>query len=92
MSKESSAFHTLNEFLKMQIIDLINLGYEFYDKESSIEFGIKSIVFISEDVSMSLENNILEKIITLLECYNGKRCFYVHSVFQNGVGNISIQA
>lgn len=89
--KKSSDYHTLNELLRLQIIDLINLGYEFSDEDNDIEFGIKSTVFISEDVSRSLENDLLEKIITLLECYDGKRCFYVHTIFNNGVASISIQ-
>lgn len=90
--KRSNRFNTLNELLESQIIDLINLGYEFGDDENCVEFGLKSTVFISEDVSETLENELLLKIIMLLECYNGKRCFYVHVTFHDGTGNISIQA
>lgn len=36
-------------------------------------------------------DDLLEKIITLLECYDGKRCFYVYIGFYNGDVNISIQ-
>jgi hypothetical protein len=90
--KRSSRFDTLNGLLKLQIIDLINLGYEFNDDENCVEFGLKSTVFISEDASMSLEDELLLKIIILLECYNGKRCFYVHVTYNNGIGSISIQA
>lgn len=89
--KRSSRFDTLNGLLKLQIIDLINLGYEFNDDENCVEFGLKSTVFISEDASMSLEDELLLKIIILLECYNGKRCFYVHVTYNNGIGSISIQ-
>lgn len=90
--KRSSRFDTLNGLLKLQIIDLINLGYEFNDDENCVEFGLKSTVFISEDASMSLEDELLLKIIILLECYNGKRCFYVHVTYNNGISSISIRA
>ena len=42
--KRSSRFDTLNGLLKLQIIDLINLGYEFNDDENCVEFGLKSTV------------------------------------------------
>lgn len=89
--KEMGAINTLNEILEMQIRDLLKLGYEFYSDEGRIEFNLKSTVFISEDMSMTLENDLLAKIIALLECYDGKRCFYVYAGFNNGVVNISIQ-
>ncbi|MDL2302732.1 hypothetical protein LJC58_10350, partial [Lachnospiraceae bacterium OttesenSCG-928-D06] len=90
--KKSNTIHTLNELLKEQIIDLINLGYEFCKEESSVDFGLKSSIFLSDDVSLSLEDDLLAKIIMLLECYDGKRCFYVHTKFNDGVGIISILA
>lgn len=89
--KEMAAINTLNEILEVQITDSLKLGYEFYSDEGRIEFNLKSTVFISEDMSIALEDDLLEKIITLLECYNGKRCFYVHIGFYNGDVNISIQ-
>ncbi len=42
--KRSSRFDTLNGLLKLQIIDLINLGYEFNDDENCVKFGLKSTV------------------------------------------------
>ena len=89
--KSPNKFNTLNDILEAQIIDLLNLGYEFHDNEGCIEFNLKSTVFISEEMSDSLEDSFLSKVITLLECYEGKRSFYVHTSFQNGNCNISIQ-
>ncbi len=83
---------TLNAILESQITDLLKLGYDFCVEESRIDFNLKSTVFISKDMSMSLEDAYLAKIITLLECYGGKRYFCVHTSFINGVSNISIQA
>lgn len=91
VQKSQNEFNTLNELLKLQIIDLINLGYEFSDDENRIEFNLKSSVFISEEKSISLKNDFIAKIIMLLECYNGRRCFYIHITFNNGIRNISIQ-
>ena len=48
-------------------------------------------VFIDENASLLLEKDLLEKIITLLECYNGEKSFYIHTTFNDGVGSISIQ-
>ena len=83
---------SLNEILELQIIDLLRLGYDFCDDENLMIFNLKSTVFISEEISESLEVEFLTKIITLLKCYDGERCFYVHISFINGTGNISIQA
>lgn len=90
--KTIDTVNTLNEILELQIIDLLKLGYEFCVDESRVDFNLKKTVFISEDMSMSLEEDFLAKIITLLECYDGKKCFYVYTSFKDGVGNISIQA
>lgn len=90
-NQKSDGFNTLNELLKVQIIDLINLGYEFHDDKGNVEFGLKSTVFIDENASSLLEKDLLEKIITLLECYNGEKSFYIHTTFSDGVGSISIQ-
>lgn len=59
--KKRDAYETLNKLLKMQIMGLINLGYEFGDEEDSVEFSLKSTVFISESVSVFLENDLLKK-------------------------------
>ena len=88
----TNTFNTLNEMLQLQITDLLRLGYDFYAEENCINFNLKSTIFISEDISMSLEDVFLTKIITLLECYEGEKSFYVHTSFINGVGNIAIQA
>lgn len=88
----SNTCNTLNEILELQISDLLKLGYDFCAEDGSVHFNLKSTVFISDDLALSLEDAFLAKIITLLECYDGKKCFYVHTNFVNGVGNISIQA
>lgn len=87
--KETNAIVTLNEFIELQIIDLLKLGYEFREDENSVQFELKSTVFIKED--MYLEDDLLLKIISLLECYEGEKSFYVHINFNCGIGNISIQ-
>ncbi|MEI6101131.1 MAG: hypothetical protein WCP73_04760 [Eubacteriales bacterium] len=81
---------TLNEVLELQILDLLKLGYDFHTNEGIINFDLKHTVFISEDTSIELD--YLTKIIALLECYEGKKGFSVHTTFNDGIGNISIQA
>lgn len=89
--KTMGSINTLNEILELQIIDLLKLGYEFYADESRVDFNLKHTVFISEDTSMSLEHDFLEKIIALLECYEGKKYFCIYTNFDKGIGSISIQ-
>lgn len=89
MGKKINIINTLNELLEVQIISLLNWGYEFENDNNIIEFEPKSTVFIDEDVSM--EKNFLSKIFTLLDCYEGKKCFFVQIIFNNGVTNISVQ-
>jgi len=90
--KEVDIVNTLNDLLESQIISLLKLGYNFCIDEEEVDFDLKSTIFISEDVSSVLENDIVTKIITLLNCYNGKQCVWIYTRFNNGIGNISIQA
>lgn len=89
--KTINSINTLNEMLELQIINLLNLGYEFYADEGKVDFNLKKTIFVSEDMSMSLESDFLEKIFALLECYEGKKYFCVHTNFNKGTGSISIQ-
>lgn len=91
VQKESVSVNTLMELLKSQIINLLKLGYCFR-WENTIIFELKSTLFISNDTEMSLEKELLSKIIALLECYNGEKCFFINVRFEGGVGNVSIQA
>ena len=79
---------TLNEVLEIQIVELLKLGFDFLTDENSVEFNIKHTIFVSED--MSLEEEFLAKIITLLECYEGKKGFGIHITFDSGNGSISL--
>jgi len=88
--KEMNEADTLNEILENQIVNLLRLGYELPDDESSMDYDLKSTVFISEEMSACLEDELLEKIIRLLECYEGNRCFFIHISFRNGDGNLSV--
>lgn len=90
--KEIEKVNTINDMLELQIIDLLKLGYDFNDDKRSVDFDLKSTVFMSEDTAMSLEKVLLEKVITLIECYEGARCFWIHVSFNDGIGNVSIQA
>lgn len=89
--KTINSIYTLNEMLELQIIDLLNLGYEFYADEKKVDFNLKKTIFVSEAISMSLEHDFLEKIFALLECYEGRKYFCVHTNFNKGIGSISIQ-
>ncbi|MBD5470017.1 MAG: hypothetical protein HDR19_02555 [Lachnospiraceae bacterium] len=91
MNKKLHTYHTLNELLEVQIIDILKWGYGLCNDENSIQFEPKSMVFINEDEAVSLEARFLSTAITLLECYEGRRCFFVYINYDNGVGNISVQ-
>ena len=91
MNKKLHTYHTLNELLEVQIIDILKWGYGLCNDKSSLQFEPKSMVFINEDEAVSLETRFLSTLITLLECYEGGRSFFVHINFDNGVSNISIQ-
>ena len=91
MNKKLHMSHTLNELLEIQIIDILQWGYGLCNDENGIQFEPKSMVFINEDEAVSLEARFLSTLIMLSECYEGRRCFFVHINFDNGVSNISVQ-
>lgn len=91
INQRIGAFHTLNELLEVQIIDLLKWGYGLCIDEENIIFEPKSTVFMCEAEEAPLEKNVLTTLIALLECYEGRRCFFVHINFMNGVSNISVQ-
>jgi hypothetical protein len=88
ITKKRFAINTLNDLLAMEIVDLLNGGYEFYENE--IAFNLKSSLFVNDDVLVSLEEKLLNKLILLLQCYNGDECFFVHVFFVNGIGHVSV--
>lgn len=85
----NNTIRTLNDMIEIQILDLLKQGYDFYPEEACINFDLKHTVFISEETS--LEIGYLLKIIALLDCYDGSKGFNVHIIFNEGMGNISIQ-
>lgn len=91
MNKKSYKVQTLNELLEVQIIDTLHWGYGLCNDDSSNLFEPKSTVFVNEDEEVTLEKEFLSTLAALLECYEGKRGFFVHIRFDNGVGNISVQ-
>ena len=94
VQKESHTFDTVKDMMESQIIDLLKLGYEFYVEEENIVFEVKSILFPCENMdepSWVLEDSLLKRVIALIECYEGKRYFFVHVSFRDGIGNISLQ-
>lgn len=90
MERKVDIVTTLNDMIESQIIDLLKLGYTFYDEEGNNAFLIKSTVFISDEKAMLSEEKLLDKIFTLLECYRGKRSFFVQIIYREGRGNVSI--
>ena len=90
MERKVDIITTLNDMIESQILDLLKLGYTFYDEEGNNEFLIKSTVFISDEKAMLSEEKLLDKIFTLLECYRGKRSFFVQIIYREGRGNVSI--
>ena len=92
IQKQVDVITTINEFLEVQILDILKLGYMFCDDEGGKYFYLKSSVFISDKEAELLEERILSKIISLLECYTGKKAFFVQIVYEDGRGNISILA
>lgn len=94
VQKESHTFDTVKDMMESQIIELLKLGYEFYAEDGIVEFDVKSILFPCENMdesSRALEDSLLKRVIALIECYEGKRYFFVHVSFRNGIGNISLQ-
>lgn len=82
--------NTLSQMLKEQIIGLLKLGYDFDLEDSDMIFDLKSTLFIHYDIERALESELLSKIIQLLDCYNGEKCFFVNIRYEKGEGNISI--
>lgn len=90
IQKQVDVITTINEFLEVQITDILKLGYMFCDDESDKFFYLKCSVFISDKEAEMLEERLLGKIISLLECYSGKKAFIVNIVYSEGKGNVSI--
>ena len=90
MDKQINRINTLNDYLEAQIIDLLKLGYMFCDDESNTCFTLNHSVFVNEEETEMLEDNLLNKINTLLECYSGKKSFFVQIAYNRGSSNISI--
>lgn len=87
--KRVNTCNTLNDFLELQIIEIINLGYTFCN--DNLEFDLKSTVFMSDDESINLEKSMILKVIELYKCYTGEKSFFVTVLYHNGIGNILIQ-
>lgn len=88
--KRVNTCNTLNDFLELQIIEIINLSYTFCN-DDNLEFNLKSTVFMSDDEAMNLEKSMILKVIELYECYIGEKSFFVTVLYNNGIGNISVQ-
>lgn len=86
--KKPQSFNTVKDILKFKIIEIIDLVYWLDNGE--IEFDIKSTLFMTEAVADSLEERIKNKIFDLFDCYNGRKEFVVHVVFDKGMHNIYI--
>lgn len=82
---------TIHDLLELEVIDLLNLGFDVYAEENGIACCVKSTLFISEEMSKTLERNLVDRIFSVLECWNGKKSFFVHVRFHDGAGEISIQ-
>lgn len=78
--------NTLSQMLKEQIIGLLKLGYDFDLEDSDMIFDLKSTLFIHYDIERALESELLSKIIQLLDCYNGEKCFFVNIRYEKGEG------
>ena len=89
MKNQTKVIDTVNDFLEAQIIDLLKLGYMFCG-DSNKSFALKSSIFVSDEEAEMLEESVLNKIIMLLECYSGKKSFFVQVVYKEGSSNISV--
>lgn len=89
MKNQTKVIDTVNDFLEAQIIDLLKLGYMFCE-DSNKNFSLKSSIFVSDEEAEMLEESVLNKIIMLLECYSGKKNFFVQVVYKEGSSNISV--
>lgn len=88
--KKIGTCSTLNSLLESQIIEILKLGYTFFD-ENNLEFDLKSTIFMSEDAVKNFEERVILKVIDLYKCYKGEKSFFVSILYNNGIGNISIQ-
>lgn len=77
---------TVNNMLERQVLEFVKLGYEF--DENCIRFDIKHKLFTN--AMLCTEKEFLNKICSLIDCYNGKREFFVQIMFAKGVGSVSI--
>lgn len=81
--------NTIGDLLELQIIGLLNLGYNLENEDVGMNFELKSTVCISEDMEDNLEEDVLDKVISLVECYNGKKSVYVQVWFHIDTEDIS---
>lgn len=88
--KKTRKYSTLNNLIETQIIEILKLGYSFSD-DINLEFDLKSTIFISEDAAKKFEECMISKLNDLYKCYKGERSFIVSILYNNGIGNISIQ-
>lgn len=89
MKNQTKVIDTVNDLLEAQIIDLLKLGYTFCE-DSNKSFTLKSSVFVSDEEAEMLEESVLNKIIMLLECYSGRKNFFVQTVYKEGSSSISV--
>ena len=89
--REICSCSTINCLLESQIIEILKLGYTFVN-DDNLEFDLKSTIFMSEDEAINFEERVVLKLIDLYKCYKGEKSFIVSVLFNNGIGNISIQA
>ena len=84
--KKMETPQTINNILEREILELVKLGYEF--DEQYFKFDIKHKLFVN--TMLWTEKDFLNKICTLIECYNGKREFFVQVIFDKGDGTVSV--
>lgn len=91
LQKKTCTYSTLNSFIEFQIIEILKLGYIFFD-DNNLKFDLKSTIFMSEDAAKNFEERVILKVIDLYKCYKGEKSFFVTILYNNGIGNISILA
>jgi hypothetical protein len=79
---------TIIDLFKIQISKLLSSSYSFYEENNSITFDLDSIVFIKENEIV--ESEYLLKILHLLECAIGNKCFSICVNYLHGLPNVSI--
>ena len=87
--KRVNTCDTLNDILETQIIDILKLGYRFYDN-NNFEFNLRSTVFLDENKTVVIEEKMISKVAELYRCYKGESSFFVTVLYSNGNENISI--